>query len=343
MLPIALATALLALSSTGSGPACPSCTLELRHMTTLGADRRLALADPSYVFLRDGRGHYLVGDGHYVTELLEFDAAGRFVAVRAGGGPGAFEGVRALYRWRADSVLALDQTIGRLLVLTPELGVARSAPFPEPSIGDPALLADGRLLVWELGREGNRVRTVPVDGQAGATIDSLPARLGMAPRLLAPASEGGFWLGRMDRYDFELRQADGPVARRVTRAAPWMEGADGPIGLPTTIRPNPRIVALQDDGERLWVWGFVAAPGWAPTATSAEPLGGSGLPSATELTQLFDTIVEVLDRGTGELVASTRLAGAYLATEEPGWATRAVRASGGRSEIEVVRLGLTIP
>jgi hypothetical protein len=341
--PLTLAAALVAAAPLPSGPACPSCTLELRHVTRLGADHRLALVDPSFVFLRDGRGHYLVGDGHYVTELLEFDPAGRFVAVRAGGGPGAFEGVRALYRWRADSVLALDQAMGRLVVLTPDLGVARSTPFPEPSIGDPAMLSDGRLLVWELGREGNRVRIVPVDGEPGLTIDSLPALLGVAPRLLAPASEGGFWLGRMDRFDFELRRADGSVARRVTRAAPWMEGADGPIGLPTTIRPNPRIVALQDDGEHLWVFGFVAAPGWAPTATSAEPLDGSGLPSATELTQLFDTIVEVLDRSTGELVASTRLSGAYLATEEPGWATRAVRAAAGRSAIEVVRLGLTIP
>ena len=324
---------------------CPSCTLDLRLVVSLGRDHALALRDPAFVFLHDGRGHYLVGDGHYVSELIEFDAEGRFLGLRgqAGEGPGEFQGVRALYRWRADSVLALDQTLGRLTVLSPSLTFARARPFTRPSVGGPALLDDGRLLVWELGKEGNRARLVPIDGDGpDRLVDSIAPGWAAAPRLFARAAGGGYWLGRMDRYRFTLHAVDGAVVRAVGRDAPWMAGADGPVGLPTALRPNPRVVALQDDGERLWVWGLVAAPDWAPSIATSHVGEGPALPSATTLSRLFDTIVEVLDRETGEPLVSRRFAGAYLATAEPGWATRAVRTPEGRSEIEVVRVEVTI-
>lgn len=339
---LALAAVLLTPLSAGSvNPACPPCALEAARVATLGADHPLALADPSFLFLRDSRGRYLVGDGRYVSQLLEFAATGRFVAVRGrpGDQPGEFRGLRALYRWRGDSILAFDRTLGRLHVLSPDLRVARSIPFDEASVGDPALLDDGRLLAWELGPAGSRTRLLSVDGGTGRTVDSARATFGAAPRLFAPAFGGGFWTGRMDRYVFRLHRADGSIDRMIAREAAWMVGAGGPVGLPTSVRPNPRVVALQDDGDRLWVWGLVAAADWAP-ARSGDDGDDAPLPSATALFPLFDTVVEVLDRWTGALLASTRLRGAHLATAEPGWATRAVKTGAGRSVIEVVRVSL---
>ena len=111
-------------------------------------------------------------------------------------------------------------------------------------------------------------------------------------------------MGDHNRYEVHLMDVEGAVLRTVVRDVDWFPEwtewqppYEGP--------PLPRLFAIQeDDLGRLWVMLSVAATDFRPLPRPSEVAGvnepmGSDHPS-------FDTIIEVLDARSGELIAARR-------------------------------------
>ena len=98
------------------------------------------------------------------------------------------------------------------------------------------------------------------------------------------------------------------IARDVDWFPEWTERWEAPIGDP----PLPRLFSVQEDHlGRLWVMLSVAAIDFQPLP---RPTGDMNAPMGSDHPS-FDTIIEVLDARTGELMATRRfsaLLGAFL-------------------------------
>jgi hypothetical protein len=128
----------------------------------------------------------------------------------------------------------------------------------------------------------------------------------MAARNLAPATDAGFWTAPMNenwirRYDSAgTRQRHLNIARSWLK--PWSETSSSD---PYTTRPLPRVVGIAELSENaLLVIGYVADPAW-------QPRNREEVVSASEnLNALYDTVIEVVDASTGDILVTRRHADA---------------------------------
>jgi hypothetical protein len=305
--------------SSASGP-CLDCSIFLTRGPTIGQlDGPGELSGDPPVG-RDSRGRIYVA-GFANGGILVFDSTGAYARTigRRGPGPGEFEVVSAIVVAPADTVLVFDRRNRRVTVLSPEHDVARmasitDAPFPARH----ALLPNGKSVVasvsWTRDGVGQPLSVLDVNfnverafGAAGHALDSndQPANV----RLVTPADSAEVWAGRPREYLLELWSTDGSRIREIRRTAdwlppvqperPWRDGDPMP-------RSHPLIVNIQADPDGfIWVLGTVADTGWKAAELVRVPAGMKPVGEQPADDQ-YDTMIEVVDAATGQLVASLR-------------------------------------
>jgi len=177
-------------------------------------------------------GRIAVAEGA-TSEVRLFDAAGVHQGTigRRGRGPGEFQMVSGLYRYRDDSLLAYDQGERRATVLPLAGGVPRV--ITNPVAGNLTAFgvnADGRVLLYNPGSyrhgraaglqwETTDIAVLDIRNGSGTVIGRLPSRELLVDQAgqngeLAPSHTAiwaggadGFYWGRSDR--FEVRHFDG--------------------------------------------------------------------------------------------------------------------------------------
>lgn len=193
--------------------------------------------------IRLADGTIVVADGR-AGEVRYFDAAGEFIRAtgRRGAGPGEFQGLASIHRFRGDSLVAVDGRARRLTVLGPQ-GAAVRVISLEPHIPRALYPLDDSTLIATLfapdvveGADPGIVRrpqpVVRFD-LAGEVIDtvakaagpegvSLPMEGGVADaRPLfgrnshLEAHEGRFYLGSADEMEYRVHASDGRLERVV--------------------------------------------------------------------------------------------------------------------------------
>jgi len=201
----------------------------------------------SAVRLEDGR---IVIANHGTSELRFYDAGGRFLFTRGGDGEGPGE-FRSFFKiWRlADSLLLWDFRLDRVSVYSTSGAFARSFrihPTPDGALPLPeGLFSNGILLVrrsprdQELGigltRDTSLYLRYTLDGEQADTVGrfagsesyvgkqrdltfSTSAPFGREAS--AVASGERLYYGSSDRYEIEVRTADGRLERLIRRPVP---------------------------------------------------------------------------------------------------------------------------
>lgn len=117
---------------------------------------------------------------------------------------------------------------------------------------------------------------------------------------------------------------------RATRA--WLATEPLPLALdPLTQRPPGQISGITvDDAGLVWVFATVAASDWRPRPEATEP---------PDISEIFDTIIEVLEPRSGALVRRKR-SNRVLFPLRSGMAYAIVPDALGDSRIHVWRLSL---
>jgi hypothetical protein len=145
---------------------------------------------------------------------------------------------------------------------------------------------------------GEVVRSFGGDGKPLAPEQSYES-----VRAIGTARAGHLWSARINEYRLELWRMDGSRALTVIRDASWFRPWTGrDEGAPFTRRPRPTVNGVREDAEgRLWVTITVAAHDWRP-----RPGPGDTNLLRTEIGDLYDTIIEVIDVENGRLLARSR-------------------------------------
>lgn len=335
-------------------PAC-ACELRITRVATLtDPDGRAGLTRPLKVE-RAHDGHFLVVPSDRQGELLQFGTDGVFVRRigRPGRGPREFGGVLGIAPGPADSTFLLDAGNRRLVVLDPDLDIARSAPLPVMG-GWFGVLDDGSVVVLTgvprgpgssadrlslLDRELAVVRTF-----LPGAVPTFPDEIRAARRRIGVASEGTIVVGHVDRYELEVWGSDGTHRRTLRRSPPWFPSDPGPVdsGARDPAPPRPLLdeaPRIAPDG-RIWTVSWIADEGWQEALGPVRTIRGGTVtgPVPERRSDYLDAVVESLDPATGRLQASLRVDPALRLISDDGWAAAYREDEMGRPFIDVYRL-----
>ncbi len=294
---------------------CLTCVLELEQTAVLGsAEGPGIIEDEVTAAIRDSRGRFYV-TGSYATEIKVFDAEGRFLNTigRSGGGPGEFRGVATVHSTAGDTVHVFDETNLRHTVFSPNYGFVRSNPLQIAPNTQVVLLGSDRVVF------ASRVRTPAMAGlplhllnDAGRVLRSFGAESGAFDRnvpytderVITGAGPTAVWSAYRNQYVVELWEISDRSERLVKvieRPVDWFPPRPE-VRRDQNEPPHPRLQAIQVDGDgHLVVIILVADEHWEQAVTA-----GPVHRETSSFEHFYDSIVEMLDPSTGELIASAR-------------------------------------
>lgn len=306
---------------------CAACRVELILRTTLGSPADTLLLRPAPRLDVDSRGWVYVGPTFGPSQIAVFDPDGqlRFGLGRTGQGPGELRAVNLIQVTAGDSVVVFDAGAARMVVYTPLREAARSEVLP--GVGDQGVvirLRAGEVVgyntstadAWVVDRHGNESAQFSLSGAASGNHYSRLRTLASA------ADQGEVWVARRNAYELELWSATGQRKRVLKRDVSWFpQWSLLPRGVPGRARTPPDMLGVwQESRERLWVFIRVPSETWKP-AKEGERVG------INQYDEYIDTMVEVVNPQTGELIASDRVPGVVWLVPDKGmvyrWSTNA--------------------
>lgn len=269
----------------------PECAVRFREVLSLGAfDDPGTISDPSRI-TRIGSGDYALVSWLNGAEIMVFDATGRYRRSlgRAGEGPGEFldPGLGRLRGAPDGNLLVLDPALRRITRLS--------------GAGEAVETAAGPFAVGGWGDNQDAVTHIVDEGGATiAELSALPGEPWMQPLFFFPMDVdalGRVWWAHPAEYAVEARHPGDSAARIRLEGRPrwFLSGPPGP-GHPLD-DPYPSVIqTLRVRDGLVWIGTMVADLEWAEYGepSSSDPL---------DLTRLIDTVIEVIDPSTGEMVA----------------------------------------
>lgn len=313
-------------SARGRAPAdlaCTDCRIQLHQVATL--------SDVDGQIVRDGMrvvewgDRYLIGGvGDEESQVALVDTAGtveRMIGA-VGQGPGQFMGVKSL---------AADFAGGRVVVLGRRLTVLDSTFAEIATVRETDYLRAFRIARLQDGfavnsYAGGRAPILVLDNQLAirATIGAVARDLDSNQYVLAAAVRGGLWAARA-AYVYELHRYDstGREMAVLTPQRGWfLPWSTGPASAAQDIRQTPlrpRVAGLHElPGDKLAV--LVITADQAVSARKSRPTGPEETAplSPEEYSRYVDSVIEVIDATTGELIASRRLDDVYAGITPQG-------------------------
>lgn len=291
-----------------SEPACGSCSLEFEHVVRLGGFDDPVLLEYGPIHVRVTRNGSYIARTTGMSQLIVYNPDGAFQGTigRDGDGPGEFRYITRHELDDDDSLFVFDASHGRLSVFDPTGSLVRTERLdvssnelirgavrmgPEEWVLSHHIHSPERAgLPLQYMRYGAIERSF---GSTRPTVD--PLRPSLNIRHIQPADEGSVWAVRPDRYELERWSVDGTLRRVFRRHADWFPVLDEEVFDPQQIRPDPRVRDLRRREDHfLAVMVTVADRDWR---ADGPPWG---LETAA---QIFDTVVEIIDPASGQLVA----------------------------------------
>lgn len=291
------------------GPSCPACEIRLRAVALLGNPRDPSSVSPNAAGSDCSLGQLSTGEfvlGAVVGggEIFVYDHEGAMTRRigRRGQGPGELSGSLKLAVGQGDTLFVLDNDQARLSVFESSGDFVRSFPAPN-RVRSFVLLNDGNLLFHRTpsGPEDALFHLTNSDGsrsqQFGDVAQDLPELDG---QVIASADPHGFWTASIWRYELLRHKSPSSLEQKVTRRVDWFpSGGKYVDGMPFSIPSPPVLKQLWDDGAgRIWVYSLVPDASWKPNI----PL----TPNYEWARLNFDTVIEVIDLGTGKVLAFGR-------------------------------------
>jgi hypothetical protein len=332
---------------------CTECSVIITRGPTFGTDSGDGMVESSgSVVSQDSRGRFYVV-GNYPTEVKVYDSNGRFLRTigRSGEGPGEFMGIAKVIATPGDSLVVLDQVQARYSILDPHYRFIRSGRLPFGPEYQSLRLPDGTF-VFSLPLHTPERIGLPLHhvDQSGTIKRSFGSETGvyrpdvpyLDRRSISPHGSRTIWSAYHTQYVIDqLDVVTGRIIRRVERRTSWFPPNLRPrTGPRDPDRPEPFLsrVAQGPDG-LLWVQLIVPDPDWKDalgTRSADNPVHVS----IADIDGYEDTIIEVLDPGTGRLMASHRF-DRSLTLFGPGFVGGVTVAEDGHVRLETWRMTLS--
>jgi len=295
---------------------CGGCGIERRILLTV-AGRDEPVVGPYMVMASDRRGRWLLSTmDRFPGFVAVYDSRGHLLR-RFGGkgeGPGEHLGIDVLLVTRGDTIHTFDNTLRRHSVFSPAYQYVRSSSTPG-QVFDAVELSDGSLLLNAdfptPSSVGFPLHLLDSNGEVirsfGADVPRYRADMMYdLPRAIAAAQDGRVWTVPRLRYEPWVWSLEGKVLE-VRRTPTWFppQSSVGSGGRGRTAPATPWVSGVwHDGGENLWILLSVPDPNWTPPTPPANGRREGGPP--VDWDRRYDTIVEVINTRTGELLGSSR-------------------------------------
>ncbi len=332
-----------------TGPECEACEIVAVPLLTFGDAEGPGMLEANYnVVSLDRQGRYFVTGGPS-PYFWVFDSSGEVATRlgRRGEGPGEFTMITGLAIDEADSVFVIDPMRVRVSVYTPNLEFTRTFPLSFRPDGPQLLLGEWLLVNTPfrrgdlvglpfhlLDRSGTMTRSF---GSVGGGDDLTIDRYIRDGRVLARSDSTSFWAARTNQYLIERWTVDGRLIETLHREPPWF-----PVWweskLDAETPPVPRITAIEQAGDTLWVLTSVAGEEWR---SGVEPDGEFYRVADRDVYR--SSVVEAIDLTRGVVIASWRMPLRFGDLLEGGLAVRNDTDQVGNPVVSVYRLEIRGP
>lgn len=282
-------------------PSCGSCRVAVREVARLGSINDPAGFGPlAYVAVSSG-GSYAVSSATFPGEIFLYSASGAFVRSvgRRGDGPGEFRGQLLLQFDARDSLHVVEFRGDRHTVLRPgDLAYVRSMQLTTRPTAFTVLYRGGFLLAGPSGTPGSAyaLQFLSPEGGRVASADS-DARAHEVPRVVTVGTNGSVWTASAVEYRLQEWSERGEPLRTLHARREWLQGSPVPTRLAPQAAPPSQLTGLARDASGLLLVFFAV-----PDARWAPPVGRE----APDPSQMYDTILEVVDPGSGQLMLRHR-------------------------------------
>ncbi len=308
--------------SIGLAPHCGTCRITLRRTLVFGDTAGPGELPPEIRSIKgDASGRFMIG-GYLSEPPFLYDQRGRFLSRigAKGAGPGELK-VPVLADLRGDTAWIVDGVNARVTGF--QVGRAGRAVANWRTVGMSGILSavrtgDGAVVanVMAASRQDFGIPLLrltpdgarhPMGEVAGVLMRS-QARLLM--RALAPARAGGVWAAHYDAYRIERFDSMGTLVVSLQRSVPWFPDGDGSVVIPTPESPpKPTIFSLiEDEGGLLWIFTAIADADYQRGLRPREDVRSPDQArfAMADFDRYLDTVVDIIDPATGQLVASQR-------------------------------------
>lgn len=299
-------------------PKCPLCRVTLEPVVTLGErEGSGALPGDPVTVATDSRGFFYVLTFAERDRVLAFDRNGSFTRSlgRSGQGPGEYQNIQHIEVVTGDSLYVYDGGNARLTVLTPSWEDARAEVLPG-GIHRGIRLDDGALLInatvgtrEAIGLPLHLLRDSPTPTRSFGSETALfrPGIPYLNWRSLALAGDTAVWTAPRTKYELELWRFDGARALTLVRETNWFRPYEvrQPISPENPGQPWLTGIHAAKSGE-IFVAVIVPRADWKdrlgpPIQTAAGPRYRRDNPN------LWETVIEVIDGTTGDLLVTDRV------------------------------------
>ena len=127
--------------------------------------------------------------------------------------------------------------------------------------------------------------------------------------LSSPHEKATVWSSRGTRYRLEEWDKSGQLLTAIDREVEWFEPWTQPPARNAREQPPPSTaIDIEEDREgRLWSLVSVADEDWLPLPPGGGTSDGLTFTTMEQRNRLHDTMIEVIDPGSGRLLASARI------------------------------------
>jgi len=293
-----------------SVPCASGCRIEFEHITRVTDADDPGILNPEFTWLQETEAGTFVAASMDNTQIAEFGPDGRLVRVigRAGQGPGEFLMLMTPIPGPGDTLFAADLGQGRITMFGPDrapVGTIVTRHVPDLPMPDGSFLVASRI-----ARHETIVHPIDVVDREGEVVRSFGAHEPFRPvldylltREVALSRNGTVWVMDPARYVLERWDpSTGEQLQSTPIGSDWFRESLAPY-TDRAVLPPSRVVGLWEDEDGL-VWTIVrdADADWEPS-----PRANEHRPYETgERDRLFDWVVEVVDPGSGRVLASRR-------------------------------------
>ena len=284
-----------------------------------------------------------------MTEIVDVAHDGSMLGVtgRAGQGPGEYGMVRAIVSDAADSLYVFDGRNLRMTVLGPSRELARTVALPAfEHDTPPVLLPDGSWIlntsIYSADLVGYPLHRMTAEGRIVRSFGDVRDEtrqdrvVGAGQiRRLARDRDGFIWAAHLLDYRIDQFDDEGDLVATLS-GVPWWESLS--VSEARTGRPLGAVIGISvmSDGHLLLL-SRVADPEWAEHVTRYE----TGAYSVDDYGGYYDSVIDVIDPATGELIQSQVFDEFILAFLDPATVAAVRPTVEGYEYIDIYRLSFS--
>ena len=333
---------------------CSRCDVTLAQPVLLRGADSLGNFSPSPTLRRLSDGRFIAVNYQVpgVLQIVGPDGSLQRQVGRAGGGPFEFQQIASIERSLGDTIIIYDNGNARVTRLSPTLQLLGEAPAPgrvqtglhlgadRYVVNAPVISPNGSAQLLHVVNRTGTIRSFgTVTGVTRASVSGKP----VWRQIARSPSDNTIWTAQTTSYVLEQWDTAGTRRAVLTRDASWFQSYDEEVRIDPEHPPQPWIRAVElDQSGLIWVMISVPDPRYREGLEALpQQVNGITIHRLRDAATIWDTVIEVIDPATGQVLTSKSFANAFIGFADPDHVFEYIQDDDDVGHYRVVRIALT--